>query len=197
MEIPVEKKSNMSLLWVPLALLLAALLLWWLLDDDDEVAEPVAVGTVATAPDTTQVAPLPEPVAQTRGRSIADILGNPSAFVGQPFAPDAVEVASVPTDRGFWIRNNGSQIFAVFTGEGESPMDINPGQTVRIKEGVLRDASFLQRGQIPGNLDPDTRGILEDQKVFLAIRAEDVEILNRAASNSSDGPVSNAAAAAQ
>jgi hypothetical protein len=77
MEIPVEKKSSMSWLWILLALLLAALLLWWLLDDDDEVAEPVAVGTVATAPadlETGQVAPLPESVAQAAGRSISDIL---------------------------------------------------------------------------------------------------------------------------
>ncbi|HEV2080169.1 MAG TPA: hypothetical protein VGR19_09800 [Allosphingosinicella sp.] len=186
MEIPVEKKSSMSWLWILLALLLAALLLWWLLDDDDEAAEPVAVGTVATAPadlEAGQVAPLPEPVAQVSGRSIGDILGNPSAFVGQPFSQDSVEVASVPTDRGFWIRDNGQQMFAIMTGEGESKLDINPGQRVRIKEGMLRDATFLQQGQIPGNLDKDTRSVIEGQKVFLALEAGDVEILSRPGSD--------------
>lgn len=186
MEIPVEKKSSMSWLWILLALLLAALLLWWLLDDDDEVAEPVAVGTVATAPAdvaTTQVAPLPEPVAQASGRTIADVLGNPTAFVGQNFSQDAVEVASVPTDRGFWIRDNGAQIFAMFTQSGESQMEIAAGQSVRIKEGVLRDTAFLQQGQIPETLDQETRRIVEAQPIFLALEAGDVEIVDRAASN--------------
>lgn len=33
-EIPVEKKSGKSWLWILLPLLLLGLLLWWILDDD-------------------------------------------------------------------------------------------------------------------------------------------------------------------
>jgi len=37
-EIPIEKKSSKTWLWVVLALLVVALLAWWLLDDDSEDA---------------------------------------------------------------------------------------------------------------------------------------------------------------
>lgn len=180
MEIPVEKKSSLAWLWILLALLLAALLLWWLLDDDDDVAEPVAVDTVATAP---AVVTTDQAVAEDPNRSIAAIKANPSAFVGQSFSRDAVEVASVPTDRGFWIRENGEQIFAMFTQEGESPIDVTDGQTVRISEATLRDTAFLQQGQIPETLDQETRNVVEAQPIFLTLEPGDVEVVERAGSN--------------
>lgn len=186
MEIPVEKKSSMAWLWILLALILAALLLWWLLDDDDEAVVPVAVGTVATAPadvQAGQVATLPEPVAQAPGRTIADVLGNPSAFVGQSFSQDAVEVASVPTDRGFWIRDGGAQIFALLTQEGESAMNIQPGQRVRISEATLRNAAAMQESRIPETLDQETRRIVEAEPIILTLEPGDIEILEGAASN--------------
>ena len=40
-EIPVEKKSSKSWLWLLLALLLGALILWWILADDGDDAELV------------------------------------------------------------------------------------------------------------------------------------------------------------
>ena len=39
-EIPVEKKSSMTWLWLLLAAILAALLIWWITADEDD-AEPV------------------------------------------------------------------------------------------------------------------------------------------------------------
>ena len=59
----------------------------------------------------------------------------------------------------------------------EVPIDINPGQRLRIREGVLCDATYLQ--QIPGEaLDPDTKRLIEEQQVFLVVQEEAIEILS-------------------
>ena len=181
-EIPVEKKSSMAWLWVLLAIILAALLLWWILGDDEEV-EPIepapateVVGVQTPGPD--PITP-PEPVAMEPGVSIANILASPSQFIGRSDFQAEVTVPEVPTDRGFWIEDQGKRLFAVIIDNGaEQPKDINPGQQLRIREGMIRDATFIS--QLPGApIDPDTRRILENQDVFLVVSERNIEILSR------------------
>ena len=47
-EIPVEKKSSMTWLWLLLAAILAALLIWWITADEDD-ADPVLAETAIEA----------------------------------------------------------------------------------------------------------------------------------------------------
>jgi hypothetical protein len=74
-------------------------------------------------------------------------------------------------------------MFALLTTPGESKMDINPGQRIRIKKGTLRDTAFLQQNQIPETLDQESRRAVEGQPIFLTLEEGDVEILSRAASD--------------
>lgn len=178
-EIPVEKKSSMTWLWVLLALLLAALLLWWLLADDDEVEAPLV--PVAEAPVTPAITPstTPEMIAEAPGVSIGDILGNPTNFVGRDDfqAEVTVPMNAQMTDRGFWIEDEGQRLFAIIMdGPQEEPKHINPGQTLRISEGMLRDRTFLPdlRGDA---LDADTQRIVDGLPIFLVVDESNIQIL--------------------
>lgn len=178
-EIPIEKKSSKAWLWILLALLILGLLLWWLLSDDDEaelVTAPVAVeetmapATPMTATDGTAAAQGPV--------TLAAITANPSAYFGQTFTGE-VEVPEVPTDRGFWVTQDGARVFALIIDEPqEIPKDINPGQRLRVTEGMLRDATQLEN--IPGKpIDDDTRRILGEQQIFMIADEDNIEILSR------------------
>lgn len=194
-EIPVEHKSNLKWLWLLLALILLGLLLWWALDDDDaEVAGGMAPATavegsmepdaaLGSSPGADGAAnPLTpaDPAAGALAASIPAILQNPSAFVGRDDFAGEVEVPGVPTDRGFWVQQNGARMFALIVdGPREDPVDINAGQRLRVSQGMLRDGSSV--GSLPGAaLDADTRKILADQPVFLVVHEDNIEILSRA-----------------
>lgn len=181
-DINVERKKGMSWLWWILGLILLALIAWWFLAAGDDDAETATV--VDPAPVTAPVTP-PEVVGQAGGIAIADILGDPEGNVGQDFS-DEVTVADVPTDRGFWIEDQGARLFAIIIDEPtEDPLDINPGQTLRITEGVLRDTTFLS--QIPGTpLDADTERLAEQQAVFLTVDEGNIEILPDDSSRTAD-----------
>jgi hypothetical protein len=190
-EIPVERKSSLKWLWLLLALLLLGLLLWWALDDNDaevagvapataveESVEPGAAMAPAAGADTTATDPA-GPAAQGAGASIAAILRNPAAYVGRNDFAAEVQVPEVPTDRGFWVEHEGARMFAlIIDGPREDPVDINPGQRLRVTEGMLRDNGSV--GQLPGQpLDADTRRILADQQIFLVVHEDNIEILSR------------------
>ena len=173
-EIPVEKKSSMKWLWILLAIILLALLIWWIAGDSEEPVQDELVGqnTVGADPITP-----PEPVAMEEGVTIADILGNPTEYVGQDNVTiSGVSVAEVPTDRGFWVEDQGQRIFAVLIdGPSEVPMDINSGQQIVLREAMARDATFIE--DLPGApLDADTRNILQDQDVYLVVDESNIDM---------------------
>jgi hypothetical protein len=173
-DIDVQRKGGMGWLWWILGLLLLALIIWWIAaagDDEAEMAEVVEPAPVV------EPTTLPEPVATSPGMTIADILGNPAGFIGQPFSDDEVRVAEVPTDRGFWIEDQGQRLFVVLADRPrEEPLDINPGQTVRIEQGILRDPTYI--GQIQGApLDQDTRNLLQGQPIYLVADEGNINIL--------------------
>lgn len=185
-EIPVEKKSS-KLPWLLLALLVLGGLIIWLFasaDDDDVMITDTAIkGDVIEEIDpigepVLTESELPEQLASSIAYTLADVLGDPPTYIGRNDFDSEVETPSVPTDRGFWVENDGARIFAVLIdGPREDPVDINPGQDLRIQEGMLRDASTIT--DIPGKpLDADTLAILEQQDVFLVVHEDDVTILN-------------------
>lgn len=177
-EIPIEKKSGKGWLWLLLILLAVIALAWWLLDNDGDAVEYTDEETVAAAgtePAGRDTGALPGPVATGGAVTIAAILGNPTGFIGEEFRGE-VTVPDVPTDRGFWVEDQGQRLFAVIVDQpSEVPLDINPGEQLRITEGVLHNQASL--GDLIGDIDPDTRAIIEDQEVFLVVDEDDIEIL--------------------
>lgn len=174
-----EDPGRPKWLWILVIVVLVALpLIWWASDTDAERVETGAEIVGADTPGADPVTP-PEPVAMEAGVSIADILARPTEFVGRSDFQDEVTVPEVPTDRGFWIEDQGERLFAVIIDNpSEVPKDINAGQQLRITEGMVRDATFLS--QLPGEpIDADTRRILDGQDVFLVVDEEDIEILSR------------------
>lgn len=177
-----EAPGRPKWLWILIIIVLVALpLIWWASDADnwwaneEEATSAEIIG--AETPEADAITP-PEPVAREAGISIADILANPSEFVGRNDFQDEVTVPEVQTDRAFWIEDQGQRLITVIIDNPrEAPKDINQGQQLRITEGMVRDASFLS--QLPGTpIDADTRRVIEGQDVFLVVDEADIEILS-------------------
>lgn len=174
-KIPVEKDSSGGGWWKwLLGLLLLAGLIWLIvsaLDTDD----PDMAGELVT-PDTTA-----EQAAQPEGSIIGDILDDPDRYYGETFPGAEVTVASdrEMTDRGFWIQDNGRHLFSIIIDQPqEEPMDINPGATLRIDGGTLRQPDDL--ANLSGEpLDPETENIARQQEIFLIVDQSDIQVLEQ------------------
>ena len=169
-DINVERKSGSSWLWWVLGLILLALIIWLLAAGGEEEMEVVETEPIVT-PATT-----PEPIAQGP-LCVSQALSQPLTYVGQTLGTCRLQVTEVPTDRGFWVEENGQRIFAVIIDNpAEEPKDINPGQVITMTEAVLRDRSFVP--QIPGApLDQDTQNILNSEaEYFLTVDEENILI---------------------
>jgi len=181
-EIPVQKKSSLAWLWLLLGLLIVGLLLWWVFADNDD-AERAAVAPAQVAASGVDPAPVTAPGVGTQvtAGSIAAILANPAVHVGRDDFAAEVQVPEVPTDRGFWVENEGARMFALIIDVPiDAVKDINSGQRLRVTNGMLRDKSSL--GEIPGRpLEPETLRILENQPIFLIVDEDDIEILSQPA----------------
>lgn len=175
-EIPVERKDGGGIpwwVWLVLAAIAAALLIWWATAGDEEevVTEPVSTEA--------GLEPTAEPVAAAGELTITNILASPEAYVGRDDFSGELNVAEVPTDRGFWVEDQGQRLFALIIDEPrEVTKDINAGQRLRISQGMIRDQSFLP--DMPGRpLDPGTQRIIEEQDAYLVVDEDNIEILSR------------------
>ena len=192
-----EKKEKKGWVWILLLVILISGFMVWLLRSR-RANEPVTAAvvtdpltsTVVTDPLTTTVVtdPLtatvvsatvdPGATAGTGGEAtIAAILAQPAQWLGREFS-GTVNVTSVPTDRGFWIEQAGQRLFVILDDRpAETPVDINPGQQVRIR-GTVRDAQFLP--QVAGEaLSDATRNTAREQPAYLIARDDQIEILQR------------------
>ncbi|WP_156841282.1 hypothetical protein [Novosphingobium aquimarinum] len=192
-EIPVERKKSNAWIWILLAFILAALLLWWAVsssDNDDAAltqAEPAAATSMAPYDGATEnmgekaAASGANADADADALTIADIFATPEQYIGRDDFSAEVDSPKVPTDRGFWVEQKGRRMFALIVdAPSDAYKDINPGQRLRITNGMIRDASSI--GDLPGKpLDADTRKIIEDQPAFLVVDEKNIEILQSAA----------------
>ena len=173
-DIDLERKSGggKGWLWGLLALLALIAIVWWVWPDDE--ADVAGAEIEAVQPVTP--AATPEPVA-TGEATLADIMGNPGQYVGQSFPGGQVTIGEVPTDRGFWIQEQGQRLFAIIVDQPqEEPLDINQGQTLQIERGMLRDATFLT--QLPGApLDAQTEELARQQDVFLVVEENAISMM--------------------
>lgn len=174
-DIDLERKEGPKV-WPWIAALLAlALVIWGVseaVDTEAEMADVEGVQPVEVTPATT-----PEPAATGAAVTLGDILGNPDGYLGETFPRAEVRVVEVPTDRGFWIEDEGNRLFAVVIDQPrEERVDLNPGQTVRIDQGMLRDRTYLP--DLEGEpLDADTERLAEQQEIFLVVDERYIDIL--------------------
>lgn len=177
-DIDLERKSGgMGWLWWALGLLALVLIVWWIWPDADDEAEYTEVDPVETVEPAAAPATTPVAIADVPGVSVGDILANPDQYIGESFPDTEVTAVEVPTDRGFWIQDEGERLFAIIIDQPqEQPKDINPGATLRIEGGTLRDQSFLP--EMPGApLDPATEDLAEQQEIFLVVDEANIEVL--------------------
>jgi hypothetical protein len=178
-DINVERKGGGGGLGKLLPLLLGLLLLgalaWWLLgrgDDEVETVAPVAE-TVEPAP----VAPaVPAPTAPAAAVvPVAAIIAAPAGYIGQA-QTGTVRVAEVVSDRGFWIEEGGQRMFAVVAEpqNTEQQLNINAGQMVQLSGTVYNQERI---GEIPGQIEAQTREIIQSQPAFLYVLPRDVKIM--------------------
>ena len=149
---------------------------------EEEPVEEVAPVVATPAP-----APPPEPIAQSAAFSVADVFANPTPYVGRTVTPEALRVAEVPSDRGFWVEEGGQRIFVVVNeppapaaneAMRNEPLNIQPGQTVRIREAVIQDPTFIT--SLPGNISEETRSILRGLPFYLVADARNINVLGSA-----------------
>ena len=174
-EIPVERKSNKGWLWLLLVLLIIGAIIWWLLaeanegefDDADEVAIEQNADTMSV-----------DETAQAGGMTIASILAAPEAHYGMDGFTGEFAVTGPLTDRGFWIEQDGSRMFALIIDQPrEEPVDINQGARVSLDGGTIRDPEDIASGQIEGvPLDQGTLDAIAGQEAILLVNEDNITI---------------------
>ncbi|HYR28976.1 MAG TPA: hypothetical protein VEU30_10960 [Thermoanaerobaculia bacterium] len=182
-EIHIERKKGAAWPWVLLGALVVLALLGWLLWPDAADTTPLTATIVDPVPapaTVATIAPLDRmPTASIETPTIATILANPPQWVGREFS-GTVTVAEVPTDRGFWVEEGGSRLFAILIdAPAEVPLDINAGQRIRIR-GTLRNAAYLP--QLPGRpIVAATQELARREPVYLVADEQAITIVDAAA----------------
>lgn len=191
-EIHIEKKKS---IWPWIIAALVALLAIWALTQlmNRDNAEATAVEPVGTAAVEAPAVTAPtEPVdAMNTGANttadaagalaalpVATILAGPAGYVGQEISGTA-RVTDVPTDRGFWIEQNGQRMFAVIA-EGENmekAVNINAGQEIQLNGAAVHDANSM--AQLGGTLDEQAKQLVSGQQAFLVVEPGDVTVVSR------------------
>ena len=168
-----RNRGGNNWMWWVIGLLLLVLVVWWIWPSGEEEF----AGDVGNEP-TAEVQPLPEPApemtAEQPGITVAEIIESPATYTGQTITSE-VRVTEVPTDRGFWITDQGERLFVVLIDvPQEQPRNIQPNTTIQLDQAVVRDPSFL--AELPGApLDEDTERIARNQDVFLTVREGSVD----------------------
>lgn len=191
-EIKIQEKKSSIWPWV-IGLIVLLLLIWGateLMEDDraeaytppaaviDPATDPVERTPVADeAPVAIAATPQQPAVTDNTPIQVATIVAGATSFYGQPVVGTAM-VTNVPTDRGFWLEQDGSRLFALIakSPDMEDAINVNAGQQLRLS-GVVYPTSMV--GQIDGELDTATRQLLAGQKAFLLVNATNIAIVNR------------------
>jgi len=184
--IDLERNESSSILpWI-IGLAVAALVIWGIAEafeeDDAAIADAEMYETeYDNETEYSDVDTEPREQSPTSSVALASITESPDAWIGRTLPDDIYSVASVPTDRGFWIEEGDAQLMAIIIDEPvEAPIDINEGAMLRITDGTLRAPSYL--AQLPGRPATDeTLTMARDQEVFLVVDERNVSIARTAA----------------
>lgn len=191
-EINVERKKKSHWGWI-IAALIALLVIWAVIEMLDRDGEEAAVAPAATS----QVEPAGPPVAldppaantelgPTTGDAagaaavlpVAAILAGPTGYAGQEISGTAV-VTDVPTDRGFWIEQDGQRMLALIAQAPgmEQAINVNAGQRVELSGAVVHDQASA--AQVSGTLDEQSKQLIGNQPAFLLVEPRDITIVSR------------------
>ena len=186
-DINIERKKKSPLPWIIglLALALLALLLMRSCGDDDADENVVVTDTTTAMGSSPAVAPVAAAPMDSMGMAaggaagaagagwIAGILAGTAAAAGS--ASGEGIVPETPSDRGFWIEENGQRVFAILAEPMEQIKDVDPGQRVRITNArVLRGS---ESAQIPQDVDAEAKTTAQGQQYFLLVPASSVQIV--------------------
>lgn len=169
---PQESKSgSLAWLWILMGLALLAFIIWWWLWPKPQTV-PEDLATTPTDTTITETAAPQPPEAGMVETSIATVRQNPDEWTGRLLS-GTFNVVEVPSDRGFWIEQDGERMFAILVDQpAEVPIDIRAGQRL-LMSGMVRDASHLP--QLAGeDLTETTRSIVEEQPVYLVVDEDQV-----------------------
>lgn len=169
---PQESKSgSLAWLWILMGLaVLAFIIWWWLWPKSQTVPEDLAI--IPSDTTITETAAQQPPEAGMVPASISAVRQNPDEWTGKLLS-GTFNVVDVPSDRGFWIEQDGERMFAVLVDQpAEVPIDIKVGQRL-LMSGMVRDASHLP--QLEGeDLAETTRNIVEEQPVYLVVDEDQI-----------------------
>jgi hypothetical protein len=187
-DIDIERKKKSPFPWI-LGLLALALLAFLLMRScGDDEAEPAVAPVTDTTTATT--APAVAPVTDTTMTGAAGAAGAGAAAAGAAgagwigavlagtnagqTAGGSAMVPATPSDRGFWVEENGQRVYAVLSEPNEQMRDIDPGQQVTISNArVLRGS---EASQIPQDVEAETRTTAQGQPYFLLVPSSGVQI---------------------
>lgn len=172
-EIDLER-GNRNRIWPWVAGLLALALVIWGVTEAMETGDDGEVETVQTLEPVEPAATL-EPAGDDL--TMGEIVSSPESHIGERYLPGEVEVGEVPTERGFWIEEDGERLFAVLSSDPEELDRLEEGQRLRIQEGVLQDADYVR--DWPGApLDEETQRIAENEPVVLMVSEQNIQRLD-------------------
>jgi hypothetical protein len=186
-DIDIERKKK-SPLPVVLGLLALALLAFLLMrgcgdDEPDPAVTPVDTTTAYTDTTTTvNAAPMTDTTAMGAAGAGAAGAAGAAGWIGTVLAGTNAGqttggsgiVPETPSDRGFWIEENGQRVFAVLAEPTEQMRDVDPGQRVTLSNArVLRGS---EASQIPQDVDAEARATAQGQPYFLLVPSSGVQI---------------------
>ena len=158
--------------WVwPMTALLAAFMVWWM-------ASTARVNRAATAPIEERVAGERQVMIDDTGGAalpVSAIMTDPERHMGLNVTGTAV-VAETPTEAGMWLAADGRRLFAVIDGPTSETRRLRQGQVVRLSGEVMDETRFAEVPEI-ATLPAGTREVLDDQKAFLYVDGERIELL--------------------
>jgi hypothetical protein len=177
-DIHVERKSPAIWPWV-VGLVALGLLIWALSALFGGGGEEEAGELGFVAPMEGEAPPVAPPldgmqgVVAGAGFPVSEILRSPAEWSGRTVAGE-VRVAEVPTDRGFWIEDRGERIFVILgDAPAEQPVDVQAGQRLRMSAATVH----TDLAGVPGDVDADTRRIVQGIPAFLTVDEANLEIL--------------------
>lgn len=138
---------------------------------------PTMPDETATMPDETGTLGEPGMESEVAELEIAAVTGDPDAWFERSVTAEVEVSDREPTDRGFWVEQDGQEMLAVLIDRPEEmPMDIQGGQRLRLSEATLKDPATADR--LPGAaLDQDTLRLIEQEEVFLLVDRDAIEVL--------------------
>ena len=134
-----KKGGDLTWIWAAAAIVAVVALMAWLYSTRDTAGTSAAVVPADTAGAVAETGPA--------GIELSAIGGTPDQFVGQEVRVDAVPIAAVLGDRGFWADIPGQNPFLVIVGPGVSDVSwVAAGDTVGV-QGTVQPVSEEVVGQ--------------------------------------------------